>query len=242
MLEIIERLIALQDCDEQILKTKDELSRIPVDRQVITERENSIHTQVESTRKRIKELESARKTCELEVNEKKQQIEKYSLQQYQTKKNDEYRALENQIRITKDEIRKIEDKELELMEQVEKLEKNLKDLIKKEEAIKKEVGEQLAELKSNEERLLKELDRLETRRKTLAEAVESGMLLRYERILKNKGGRVVVGIDRGVCGGCHMRLSRQLVVDCRAQNQVCFCPNCGRIIYYSPEMDVAAVD
>ncbi|MGC8828877.1 MAG: zinc ribbon domain-containing protein [Verrucomicrobiia bacterium] len=242
MLEIIERLKALQDCDDQILKTKDELARIPVDQRVITERLDFIHSQVESTRKRIKELESGRKECELEVAQKKQLIDKYSIQQYQTKKNDEYRALENEIRITKDEIRKIEDRELELMEQIEKLEKELKELVKQEEIIKKEVTEQLAVLKANEERLLNELASLESQRKKLAEAVDAGMLLRYERILKNKGGRVVVGIDRGVCGGCHMRLSRQLVVDCRAQNQVCFCPNCGRIIYYSPEMDVAVAD
>ncbi|MGB9602216.1 MAG: zinc ribbon domain-containing protein [Limisphaerales bacterium] len=242
MLEIIERLKALQDCDDQILKTKDELARIPVDQRVITERLDFIHAQVESTRKRIKELESGRKECELEVAQKKQLIDKYSIQQYQTKKNDEYRALENEIRITKDEIRKIEDRELELMEQIEKLEKELKELVKQEEIIKKEVTEQLAVLKANEERLLNELASLESQRKKLAEAVDAGMLLRYERILKNKGGRVVVGIDRGVCGGCHMRLSRQLVVDCRAQNQVCFCPNCGRIIYYSPEMDVAVAD
>ncbi|MGC8886714.1 MAG: zinc ribbon domain-containing protein [Verrucomicrobiia bacterium] len=242
MLEIIERLKALQDCDDQILKTKDELARIPVDQRVITERLDFIHSQVESTRKRIKELESSRKECELEVAQKKQLIDKYSIQQYQTKKNDEYRALENEIRITKDEIRKIEDRELELMEQIEKLEKELKELVKQEEIIKKEVTEQLAVLKANEERLLNELASLESQRKKLAEAVDAGMLLRYERILKNKGGRVVVGIDRGVCGGCHMRLSRQLVVDCRAQNQVCFCPNCGRIIYYSPEMDVAVAD
>lgn len=242
MLEIIEKLLALQECDEEIIKTKEQLARIPIDRQVVTERETAIRSQVDSTRKKIRELEAKRKELELEVVDKQKLIEKYSLQQFQTKKNDEYRALENEIKITKDQIRQIEDEELEIMEQVERLEKELKDLIKKEEAIKKEVSEHLADLKSHEERLLNELNGLETKRQSLTGAIDTTMLRKYERLLKSKNGRVVVGIDRGVCGGCHMRLSRQLVVDCRAQAEVCFCPNCGRIIYYSPEMDVAIVD
>jgi len=242
MLEIIARLLELQNCDQQILTTEEQLARIPIDRQTVTEVQISIQNQVESVRKQIKELESKRKQLEIEISQKKENIDKYSIQQFQTKKNDEYRAFEHQIQTSKTEIVKIEDNELEIMEQLEKLEKELKELQKQEEAIKKEVGEQLAELKACEDKLLKELDSLRNKREKLTAAIEPTMLARYKRILKNKNGKVLVGIDRGVCGGCHMRLSRQLVVDCRAQTEPCFCPNCGRIIYYTPEMDVSIVD
>jgi predicted nucleic acid-binding Zn-ribbon protein len=53
---------------------------------------------------------------------------------------------------------------------------------------------------------------------------------------------VVVGIEHGVCGGCHMRFPVQLMVACKAAKELVTCPNCGRILYCTPEMDVAAVD
>jgi predicted nucleic acid-binding Zn-ribbon protein len=65
---------------------------------------------------------------------------------------------------------------------------------------------------------------------------------RYQRLFKHKGNNVVVGIDHGVCNGCHMQLSRQIVVSCQAEQEVIYCPNCGRILYYTPEMDVAVAE
>jgi predicted nucleic acid-binding Zn-ribbon protein len=32
------------------------------------------------------------------------------------------------------------------------------------------------------------------------------------------------------------------MVSCRAAKELVTCPNCGRILYYTPDMDVAAVD
>ena len=35
---------------------------------------------------------------------------------------------------------------------------------------------------------------------------------RYERIFKSKGENVVVGVEHSACGGCHMKLPAQVVV------------------------------
>jgi predicted nucleic acid-binding Zn-ribbon protein len=52
----------------------------------------------------------------------------------------------------------------------------------------------------------------------------------------------MVGIQHGVCGGCHMQLSRQVIVLCRADAELVTCPNCGRILYYTRDMDLAVAD
>jgi predicted nucleic acid-binding Zn-ribbon protein len=39
-----------------------------------------------------------------------------------------------------------------------------------------------------------------------------------------------------------VQLSRQTVVDCRAEQELMICPNCSRILYYTPDMDVAVVE
>ena len=47
-----------------------------------------------------------------------------------------------------------------------------------------------------------------------AGTVEDEARVKYERLLKNKGSNVVVGISHHSCGGCHMKLSRGTVVAC----------------------------
>ena len=60
--------------------------------------------------------------------------------------------------------------------------------------------------------------------------------------MRSKGEHVVVGVDRGVCGGCHMKLPPQLLVMCQADRELVGCSNCGRILYYTREMDLTVVD
>jgi len=39
-----------------------------------------------------------------------------------------------------------------------------------------------------------------------------------------------------------MRLPAQVLVTCQAQLELVTCINCGRILYYTRDMDLAAVD
>jgi predicted nucleic acid-binding Zn-ribbon protein len=100
----------------------------------------------------------------------------------------------------------------------------------------------LAALDQREQALKKELSELQTNRDQIAGAVDDSLRQRYQRLFRHKGNNVVVGIDHGVCNGCHMQLSRQIVVSCQAEQEIFFCPNCGRILYYTPDMDVAVAE
>jgi predicted nucleic acid-binding Zn-ribbon protein len=72
--------------------------------------------------------------------------------------------------------------------------------------------------------------------------VEESTRSRYDRLLKNKGDNAVVGIQHGVCGGCHMKLQQQLIVTCQAQKDLVTCSSCGRILYYTRDMDLTGGD
>ena len=65
---------------------------------------------------------------------------------------------------------------------------------------------------------------------------------RYEGLFHNKGQNVVVGVHKGVCGGCHMKLPAQQLVSCKADEEITTCPNCGRILYYTRDMSLAGDD
>src|SRR5580693_6177336 len=125
MLEIIEKLLILQDRDRKIHRVQQELAQIAPERETLRTRATATQTQLEAAKNRVKHIESERKRLELDVEAKKSQIEKYANQQLQTRKNEEYRALAHEIEICKADIMKIEDSEIILMEQTEAAQKEV---------------------------------------------------------------------------------------------------------------------
>ncbi len=242
MLETIEKLLILQDRDRQIRRVRTELAHVEPERQALKTKSAEAQASVDRAKQKIKELETRRKDLELEVQTKKELIERYANQQLQTRKNEEYRALAHEIEICKEAIFKIEDQELELMEQGEQTQKELAGATQVLNEAKKLVDGQIAQLDTREQSLQKDLTELEANREELALAVEETSRARYERLQKNRGDSVVVGVQHGVCGGCHMKLPAQILVSCRAEQEIVTCLNCGRILYYTRDMDLAVAD
>ena len=225
MLEAIEKLLVLQDRDRQILRVRTELNGLGPERQALQTRADATHAALEAAKLKGKQTESERKRLELEVEGKKQQIEKYSLQQFQTKKNDEYRALAHEIDNCKAAIFELENQELELMEQGEQAQKEVAAASHAASEMKRLVEGKTAELARREENLKKQLAELEANYDELVTRVEANVLARYERLRKQRGEKTVVGIEHSVCGGCHMKLPTQIVISCQGGQELITCPN-----------------
>jgi predicted nucleic acid-binding Zn-ribbon protein len=242
MLDTIEKLLILQDRDRKIRRVKGELAHIEPERHALKAKAAGAQAGLDNAKLRGKEIESRRKDLELEVEAKKQLISKYANQQFQTRKNEEYRALAHEIELCKEAIVRTEDQEIELMEQAEATQKEILRATQAANEAKKLVDDQISQLASREQNLKLELQELEANREELASAVGEGVRGRYERLMKSKGENVVVGVQHGVCGGCHMKLPPQLLVSCQAQQELITCSNCGRILYYTRDMDLAVAD
>jgi len=242
MYDIIEKLLILQDRDRKIMLIKEQLDRIEPERQTLRAQTAGALAALEAAKLRGKQIEMDRKKQELDADAKNQQIGRYSLQQFQTKKNEEYRALAHEIETCRADVVKLEDQQLELMEQAEVTQRQIALAGREAEELKKLAEGQLQDLASRERNLTAELADLESNRDQIKSAVDEHTLKRYERLLKMKGGSVVVGINHGVCGGCHMKFPVQLVVSCQAEREIVTCPNCNRILYYTPDMDLAVID
>jgi len=239
MLEVVEKLLILQDRDRAIRRLQDELAHIEPERVTFKAKVANAQTRLDAAKQRVKQLESDRKRLELDVESKKEQIARYANQQLQTRKNEEYRALTHEIDTCKAEISKIEDQELELMEQTEQIQREVAGLMRETDDAKKLADELISKLGGREQNLQKELAELQANRAELAAAVDAGVRARYERLVKSKGENVVVGVQHGVCGGCHMKLPAQILVACQAHQEVISCTNCGRILYYTRDMILA---
>jgi hypothetical protein len=239
MLDSIEKLLVLQDRDQKIRRVQGELAHLAPEREGLRAKAAATLTQLESLKTRAKQIESGRKRLELDVESKKQQIERYANQQLQTRKNEEYRALTHEIDACKADITKIEDQEIELMEQAEQVQKETSRISREAGETKKLVEDQVAQLDQREANLKQELAELLQGRAELAAGVEDSARVRYERLVRSKGENVVVGVHSGVCGGCHMKLPPQILVLCMAGQEIISCPNCGRILYYTRDMALA---
>jgi predicted nucleic acid-binding Zn-ribbon protein len=242
MLDTIEKLLILQDRDRKIHRVQQELAQIAPERESLRGRASSTQTQLDAAKTRVKQIESERKQLELDVEAKKTQINKYANQQLETRKNEEYRALAHEIETCKGDITKIEDREIVLMEQTEVAQKEVARANGAANEAKKLADSQIAELGQREENFKKELATLQSGRAELANAVDEVARNRYERLLKSKGDTAVVGIEHGVCGGCHMKLQQQLIVMCQGQKEIVTCSSCGRILYYTRDMDLTGGD
>ena len=242
MLDSIEKLLILQDRDRKINRVQQELAQIAPERESLRAKAGSTQSQLDAAKTRVKQIESERKQRDLEVEAKKSQIEKYANQQLQTRKNEEYKALAHEIEMAKDAIFRIEDQEIALMEQAEVAQKEVIRATLEANEAKKLADTQIAELGQREENFKKELAALQSGRAELASAVDEVARSRYDRILKSKGDNAVVGIDHGVCGGCHMKLQQQLIVMCQAQKELVTCSSCGRILYYTRDMELTGGD
>lgn len=242
MLEVIEKLLILQDRDRKLRRVQAELAHIEPERQTLRRKSATTLAQLDAAKTRVKQIESERKRLELDVEAKKGQIERYLNQQLQTRKNEEYKALTHEIEGCKAEITHIEDQEISLMEQAEAAQEDVARFTRETDEAKKLCDSAVTQLNERETNLQKELAALQTNRGELAAAVDDGTRGRYERLVKSKGDNALVGVDHGVCGGCHMRLPAQVLVTCQANQDLVTCTNCGRILYYTRDMALAAAE
>ena len=121
MLAEIEQLLVVQDHDTNIKALQSELQTLPFEQNRLEKAIQDRIAALERSRQRAKEIEVERKKVELDASARRDQIAKYKTQQFQTRKNDEFQALGNEIARLEKEINQIEDHEIDLMEQAENI-------------------------------------------------------------------------------------------------------------------------
>jgi len=78
----------------------------------------------------------------------------------------------------------------------------------------------------------KQIDTLRKKESKLTENLDTEVVFKFERIIKNKMGIGIVAIKGNVCMGCHMILPVQFANEVRIGEEFVFCPYCSRILYY----------
>lgn len=98
-----------------------------------------------------------------------------------------------------------------------------------------EIKEEKVSIQALMEEKKAEIALLEERERDIIPDMDPEMLYKFDRILRNKGGRGIVPISQGICNGCFMILPAQFMNDVRSSENVHFCPYCSRILFYDEE-------
>ena len=231
MLPEIEQLLIIQDRDQKITKLNSDIERLPLEEQQAKQRLKSVIESVKSAESEIKGNEVEISKIELDIDTRKDSITKLKNQQLETKKNEEFAAMEHSITNYQDEISKLEDSQLELMEKGEELNNSLEeanDIHAKEQKV---VDAELAIIKERKIQFSKKIEELKSDREKIASNIDNDLLDQYNRIFKSKKGVAVSELVTDICSGCHMKVTPTTAGMVRAEKVVSTCDQCGRILY-----------
>ncbi|HBZ84354.1 MAG TPA: hypothetical protein DEO44_01270 [Verrucomicrobia subdivision 6 bacterium] len=229
----LEKLLVLQEREQRQMRLSKELGAWPNEMKALEQKRVEVRAGAERKRLEAQSAEVERKKLELEAEAHRSKVARYKIQQFETRKNEEFAALGTEIQREEKEVQEIEDRELDLMALGEKARKEAA-----EEAVGAKVKE--GELNVKEEELKKKRGELEMRLadlikeiETLASGVEEGLLSKYRRIMMNKKDVAVVPVEHGTnCGGCHMKLTQGSVIAAKSGKAGASCENCGRLLFW----------
>ena len=236
MLPATEQLLILQDRDRKILQATAEREGLAVERRAVDARSVGAEAALEVATQQAKEIEAKRAGLEMEIQGQEEAVTKYSRQQLDTKNNVEYQALTREIDGCKKRISGIEDQVLELLEEADTQQQIVAAAQADLDAARADQASAGAAIDEREKNLGAYIEETQAARDALAGEIEDVILTRYERLFTKKAANTVVGIQHSVCGGCHMKLPPSSIIACKAAAEINFCPHCGVIIYYTPDM------
>ncbi len=228
----VEALLVLQERDTRVTALTTELENLPRQIDAVEQELETRTERFEELRNKTRQIEAERKKIDLDVQSKQAAIARYKTQQMQTRKNEEFAALNHEIEHAQKEISTLEDSELELMEAYDKglasVAEGQKELLQFQDKAK----HKKAELEKREANVSSELGGAREKQAEAEKTVPEDALSRYRRILKSKKDVAIVPIHGGACGGCHMKLTTQTVLTAKGAETLISCENCGRLVYW----------
>jgi uncharacterized protein len=181
----------------------------------------------------VMQNEVAMKNLELQIQTRKDTIAKLKVQQYETRKNDEFAALGNEVVRYGAEVTKLEDDEIALMEKAEVLKAELAEAQKTLAATQARVDEEMAKISERRKNVTAQLEEFNAARSGIAAKVDPDLLEKFDRIFNHRGDAAVVELNGTVCRGCNMKVTPACIGAAKAEKTLVTCSNCGRLVYYA---------
>jgi predicted nucleic acid-binding Zn-ribbon protein len=208
-----------------------DLKRLPADQERAKGKLAADTESVRAAKEQAQLNEVAIKNLELQIQTRRDTISKLKVQQFETRKNEEYTALGHEVERYGRDVTKLEDDEIVLMEKAETLKAGLTDRQKDLAATQARVDEELKQIADRHQHVTAQLAEFDAVRKGLADKTDPDLLERYDRIFNHRGDSAVVELQAGICRGCNMKVTPACIQAAKADRTLVTCSNCGRFVY-----------
>jgi predicted nucleic acid-binding Zn-ribbon protein len=235
MNEELQVLWALHGLDERLVTLQAALQRHPAERRSLEQRVGAERQALEGFAKRISDLQLQHRKMEQDIEALQGEERKFQGQLPLVKKNEEYRALMDEIADRKGKRSDRETELLGLMEDEQRLQGERPKLEGSLRAIEGETARRLEAIAAEETMEKEQVAAVEAERRTLLERLPAQLRGRYERIRASREGRAVVPILKGSCGGCYRGQPPQALQEARRGDRPLICDGCGRILIWPPD-------
>ncbi|MDR0451378.1 MAG: C4-type zinc ribbon domain-containing protein [Treponema sp.] len=230
--DVFEKLRTLQDILSEKISLEHDIQEIPkllVTQEELLSRLKRSFIEKNQDYEKAKAAENEFRNFLLEAEKMREDAEK-NMDVISTQR--EYEALDKEIRDSTEkeqQYRKDLQREERLISDLDEQIKQTQALIEQQEA---ELAERRAGIEAEITEKKAKIDSLVARERELTPDMDSEVLFKFERIIRNKMGRGIVAIKGGVCMGCHMILPAQFANSVRLGEEIVFCPYCSRILFY----------
>ena len=190
---------------------------------------------LEKEKSRLSKIQSEIKNTEIEIESLQQKKKKLEEQQVLVKTNQEYKALSKEILDVCANVDLNEELYLKKMEELDSEKKRIELLnakLKEEEAKLKEEAS-LIEKSIND--ITESINKFEEERQKILPDIDPDTIRVYQKIFAKTGGPAVVPVNNRTCGGCHLSVTAQIENMTRRYEELIFCENCSRILFYKPD-------
>lgn len=242
-LKQIEQLVVLQRVDNEILLLEKELQEAPQEVAALEAQAASFVEQANQLSEKIELLKSQQKRLESEIEDNEMKIKKSKNKLMMVQNTREHQAMVREMDSLEKINRTREEEQIALAEELARQDEVRQEMDGKNGALKTDLEEKRSSLDKRMADAQKRLSSLGSKRKTACGVVPPPILGRYEFIRSRIMNPVIVPVDGGVCGGCHISIPPQIFNDLQKGTQIISCPNCQRLIYWCEhftEQDAAA--
>ena len=232
--ETLNHLTTLQQIDNELSTLSVKNQEIPKKISGLKLTIKNVQDELDKEKNHFLELKKQYKLIELEQKAVDEKIAQYSVQLYQAKTNEQYKAFLKEIESQKLAKNNIEDQMLQNLEESETVEKKIGILAKELAEIETETQNKISALEQDEKEIQKAIKIRIDERRLIVDNLTKDILMVYERIRKGKGGLAVAIVEAERCNGCLNPIPPQTVLEIQKGERLYFCDYCGRILVCPP--------
>jgi predicted nucleic acid-binding Zn-ribbon protein len=235
--DVLRKLRTLQEVLFQRFRTEHEISEIPRALSTKTEVLNRLKRSYVEKSELYDQLRVRIHDLRERAIEAEREREQYEGQMDAIRTQREYEALDK-------EIRDSGEREVEVRRELQREEEHLDEMAATQEQEEALIKQQDQEVADEQQRIESEtagreaaLQELIGEESKITPGLDTELLFKFERIIRNKEGLGIVALRAGVCTGCQMILPPFFANRVRTGEEIMFCPNCSRIVFYGGDED-----